>query len=58
MIDVIYKRAKFHAGGFSLDNEPWTSRSADVDSDQIKTLIENNRRYTMWDIANILKISK
>ena len=31
---------------------------AEVDSDQIETLIENNQRYTMREIANILKISK
>ena len=31
---------------------------AKVDSDQIETLIENNQHYTMWEIANILKISK
>ena len=33
-------------------------RPVEVDSDQIKTLIENNQRYTMREIANILKISK
>ena len=30
-------------------------RSEEVYSDQIKTLIEN-KQYTMWEIANILKI--
>ena len=30
----------------------------EVDSDQMETLIENNKRYTMWEIADILKISK
>ena len=33
-------------------------RPVEVDSDQIKTLIENNQCYTMWEIADILKISK
>ena len=33
-------------------------RPVEVDSDQIKTLIDNNQRYTTWEIANILKISK
>ena len=33
-------------------------RPVEVDSDQIETLIKNNQRSTMWDIANILKISK
>ena len=50
--------AKFRAGDFSLDNAPWLGRPAEVDSNQIKTLIENNQHYTMWEIAEILKISK
>ena len=33
---------KFHAGDFSLDDAPWSGRPVEVDSDQIKTLIENN----------------
>ena len=49
---------KFRAGDFSLDNAPWSGRPVEVDSDQIKTIIENNQRYTTWEIANILKISK
>ena len=49
---------KFHAGDFSLDNAPWLNRPVEVDSDQIKTLIENNQSYSMQEIADILKISK
>ena len=49
---------KFNAGDFSLDDAPWFSRPTEVDSDQIKTLIENNQFYTRWEIADILKISK
>ena len=49
---------KFHAGDFSLDNAPWSGRSVEVDSNQIETLIESNQRYIMWEIADILKISK
>ena len=48
---------KFHAGDFLLDDAPWSGRPVEIDSDQIKTLIENNQRYTMWGIADILKIS-
>ena len=48
---------KFHAGDFSQDNVPLSGRPVEVDSDQIKISIENNC-YTMWEIANILKISK
>ena len=50
--------ATFHAGDFSLDDAPWLGRPVEGDSDQIETLIENNQHYTMWEIANILKISK
>ena len=32
--------------------------SVEIDSNQIKTLIENNQCSTMWEVANILKISK
>ena len=49
---------KFHPGDFSLDDAPWSGRPVEVDSDQIETLIENNEHYTMWEIADILKISK
>ena len=50
--------AKFPAGDFSLDIAPWLGRLVEVDSNQIKTLIENNQHYTTWEIADILKISK
>ena len=30
----------------------------EVDSSQIKTLTESNQHYTMWEIADILKISR
>ena len=35
--------AKFHAGDFSLDDATWMRRPVEVDSNQIETLIENNR---------------
>ena len=47
--------AKFRAGDFSLDDAPWSGRPVEVDSDQIKTLIENNQRYTTWEIATYSK---
>ena len=51
--------AKFRAGEFSLDDAvPRSGRPAEVDSDQIQVLIDNNQHYTMWETANILKISK
>ena len=49
---------KFRARDFSLDNAPWSGRPVEVENGQIETLIENNQRYTMQKIANILKISK
>ena len=50
--------AKFHAGDFSLDNAPRLGRQFEVDSYQIKTLIEDNPYYTTQEIADILKIAK
>ena len=50
--------AKFPAGDFSLDDAPRLGGPVEVDSDQIEILIENNQRYTMREIANLLKISK
>ena len=48
---------KFCAGGFSLDDAPQWGRPAEVDGDQIETLIKNNQHYTTQEIPNILKIS-
>ena len=49
---------KFHAGDFLLDYAAWPGRPDEVDSNQIKTLTENNQHYTTQDTANILKVSK
>ena len=49
---------KLHAGDFSLDNAPQSGRPVEIDRDQIETFIENNQHCTMWEIANILKISE
>ena len=49
---------KFCVGDYSLDDAPLSGRPVEVDSDQVKILIENNPQYTMREIANILKISK
>ena len=50
--------AKFCAGDISLDDAPQSGRPVEVDSDQVETLIENNQRYTTWEIADTLKISR
>ena len=41
--------SKFCARDFLLKDAPWSGRP--VDSNQIKTLIENNQCYTTWEIA-------
>ena len=50
--------AKFHAGAFLLGDASQFGRPVEVDSDQIKKLIENNQCYTMLEIDSILKIFK
>ena len=46
------------SGDFSLYDAPQSGTTVEVDSNQIKTLIESNLCYSMWEIADILKISK
>ena len=60
MTDHMCKKwfVKFHAGDSSLDDGPWLGKPVEADSDQIKTVIGNSQRYTMQEIADILKISK
>ena len=43
---------------FLLDDASWSGRPVEVDSNQIKTLIENNQCYTTQGIGDILKVSK
>ena len=50
--------AKFHARDFSLDDGPRSSRPVELDSDQIRTWIENSQCYTLREMTNILKIFK
>ena len=45
----------FHAGDFSLSDAPQLGRPVEVDSNQIKTLIENNQHYTTWEVAEYSK---
>ena len=42
----------------SLDDALWLGRPGEVHRDQMKTLIESNKCYTMREIANNHKISK
>ena len=48
--------ATFHAADFSLGGAPRSGTQ--VDSNQIKTLAENNQHSTTQEIADVLKISK
>ena len=41
---------RFHRGLCSTVGRP-----VEIDSDHTGTLVENNKRYTMWEIADILK---
>ena len=47
----------FCARDFLLDHASWLGRPVDINSNQIKTLIENKQCYTTWEIADKLKIS-
>ena len=49
---------KFPAGDFLLDDAPQSGRPVEVDSNQIETLIKNNKCYATWERVDILKISK
>ena len=49
--------AKFYAGDFLLDIALWSDKPDEVNSNQIETLIKNNRHYTMQETADIFKIS-
>ena len=48
----------FCAGDFLLDDALQSSRLVKADSQQTEALIDNNQHYTMWEIADILKINK
>ena len=48
--------ARFKA--FNLKDQESPGRSSTTDEDQIKTLIENNSRYTTRKLAEMLNVSK
>ena len=49
---------KFCAGDFSQDDALWSGRLVEVDSGQIKILIEKGPCYTMHQIVDTLTMSK
>jgi len=50
--------ARFKAGDFNLEDQERSGRPSTTDEDQIKTLIENNPRYTTHKLTKMLNISK
>ena len=50
--------SRFEAGDFNLENQECPGKRSTTDEDQIKTLMENNPRYTTRQLAEMLKISK
>ena len=49
---------RFKAGDFNLKYQERPGRPSTTDKDQIKTLIENNTRYTTGKLAEMLNMSK
>ena len=43
---------------FLIDDAPWSDRALEVETNQIETLTETHQKYSMWEIVDILKISK
>ena len=59
----VIKRVKSGLQSSVLEISQWTRLhhqvdQLEVDSSQIKTLTESNQHYTMWETADILKISR
>ena len=50
--------ARFKAGDFSLKFQERSDRPSTTDEDQIKTLIENNPRYTTRKLGEVLNMTK
>jgi len=50
--------ARFKTGDFNLEDQERPGKSSTTDEDQIKTLIENNPRYTTRKLAEMLNMSK
>ena len=50
--------ARFKAGDFNLEDQERLGRPSTTDEDLLKTLIENNPRYTTHKLAEMLKYVK
>jgi len=49
---------RFKADNFNLEDQEGPGRPSTTDENQIKTLIENNLRYTTCKLAEMLNMSK
>jgi len=49
--------ARFKTGDFNLEDQECPGRPSTTDEDEIKTLIENNPRYTIRKLAEMLNMS-
>jgi len=50
--------ARFKTDDFNLEDQERPGRPSTTDEDQIKTLIENNPRYTTRKLAEMFNMSK
>jgi len=50
--------ARFKTGDSNLEDQERPGKPSTTDEDQIKTLIENNSRYTTRKLAEMLNMSK
>ena len=49
--------ARFRSGNLDLKDAPRSGRPTEVDDDKIKAILENNRRSSTREIAEMLNIS-
>ena len=52
------KIGEFLCSHFNIEDGRKYATFWNIESDQTETLIENNECYSMWEIADVLKISK
>ncbi|KAL1139196.1 hypothetical protein AAG570_009255 [Ranatra chinensis] len=50
--------SRFRSGNFSVQDAPRSGRPTEINSDEVKEMVDTNPRYTTRQIADILKISK
>ncbi|KAL1122903.1 hypothetical protein AAG570_003228 [Ranatra chinensis] len=50
--------SRFRSGNFSVQDAPRSCRPTEINSDEVKEMVDTNPRYTTRQIAYILEISK